>query len=705
MAARNLPVYTTGTISGTSGTATVSGSGTLWTTTDSSGNQVNNVVAGDWLVLPGGQGAIPIKSVNSATSITLEYNLPATISAGTSYRIIKYAPVVAGTLAALLTRIEAMGSSSSPDTSRYIDDGAARMVFRIVSGVPTISVGAASAADGSLVNSISIDKTSGYVGVGTNSPGTRFHAYTAGAYDVRVRAENGLQAIDVGVDGSGNGFVAGTGAYPVLFYANGAERMRIGSSGPVGIGTAGDAVNALLHVKGAGYLNGVKVESTGTGQFDAATVWIKGGAAVNRSTVLQHLNLNAGATQAQFQIASFGASDAYIETLGYYNYVDKAWGFLTDNTERMHIDSIGNVGYGTTAPAAKIHLKGTTAYGPAMLIDNAAADTTGPYILLRKGRSSGGAAVQVSDDIGSIQFRGFDSSGVEQVGSYFSGSVAGVSSGAVSVNMYYSAATHSFAGTVLPALDNSYSLGLSGVRFSVVYAATGTINTSDARQKTDIAPMPSVLEFVERLNPVMFKYKVGGIEIEKEDVEEEVEVPETETVEVERVEMEVVDGKAVRKVIVEEHEFPVFDEFPVYDEDGNQVFNIVPAVEEEVRVEAGEPIVVRPGSPEKREPVMHRVRRMKKITRTVQKAKQVERPGRRVHLGLLAQEVAAIAKDIGIDAAIYTYDPESDHHGLRYDQFIAPLIKGEQELIAENKSLRALVNDLSARVAALEAAQ
>ena len=35
-----------------------------------------------------------------------------------------------------------------------------------------------------------------------------------------------------------------------------------------------------------------------------------------------------------------------------------------------------------------------------------------------------------------------------------------------------------------PVADNSYSLGTSSQRFSVVYAATGTINTSDAREKT-----------------------------------------------------------------------------------------------------------------------------------------------------------------------------------------------------------------------------
>jgi len=41
-----------------------------------------------------------------------------------------------------------------------------------------------------------------------------------------------------------------------------------------------------------------------------------------------------------------------------------------------------------------------------------------------------------------------------------------------------------------PHTDNAYSLGSSGQRASVVYASTGTINTSDAREKRDIEDIP-----------------------------------------------------------------------------------------------------------------------------------------------------------------------------------------------------------------------
>jgi hypothetical protein len=42
---------------------------------------------------------------------------------------------------------------------------------------------------------------------------------------------------------------------------------------------------------------------------------------------------------------------------------------------------------------------------------------------------------------------------------------------------------------VFPNTDNAKTLGAAGNRWSVVFAGTGTINTSDARQKTQIAPL------------------------------------------------------------------------------------------------------------------------------------------------------------------------------------------------------------------------
>ncbi|MEO5808019.1 DUF2793 domain-containing protein [Devosia sp.] len=62
---------------------------------------------------------------------------------------------------------------------------------------------------------------------------------------------------------------------------------------------------------------------------------------------------------------------------------------------------------------------------------------------------------------------------------------------------------------IKPATDNSITLGASGARWSAVWAATGTIQTSDARQKTDIAPSDLGLDFISALEPVRYRWSEG----------------------------------------------------------------------------------------------------------------------------------------------------------------------------------------------------
>lgn len=56
-----------------------------------------------------------------------------------------------------------------------------------------------------------------------------------------------------------------------------------------------------------------------------------------------------------------------------------------------------------------------------------------------------------------------------------------------------------------PLANNFYDCGQSGSRWSTVYAQTGTINTSDRRQKTNIIPTPLGLDFLMQLKPVEFE--------------------------------------------------------------------------------------------------------------------------------------------------------------------------------------------------------
>jgi hypothetical protein len=70
----------------------------------------------------------------------------------------------------------------------------------------------------------------------------------------------------------------------------------------------------------------------------------------------------------------------------------------------------------------------------------------------------------------------------------------------------------------------------------------------------------------------------------------------------------------------------------------------------------------------------------------------VPTPGVRTHYGLIAQEVETALN--GKDFAGLIKDVETGGYGLRYDEFISPLIKAVQELSAKVDSLTAEVNAL-----------
>jgi hypothetical protein len=142
------------------------------------------------------------------------------------------------------------------------------------------------------------------------------------------------------------------------------------------------------------------------------------------------------------------------------------------------------------------------------------------------------------------------------------------------------------AGHFTPATDNVYSCGTSTNRWSAIWAANGTIQTSDINTKTSVENSRLGLDFIKSLRPVSYKFKVGK-----------------------------------RKVTD-------------FDSGG------VPTKIEEI-------------------------------------------PGKRTHWGLIAQEVKAAVDAAGVDFGGWVLtdvnNPDSPQ-ALRYDQFIAPMIKAIQEL-------------------------
>ena len=200
---------------------------------------------------------------------------------------------------------------------------------------------------------LSIDSANERVGIGTTTPSTLLHVGDTAVSDniVTVTAANNTSA---GVDLMGD--LSGAKGFRVKYEGDGnyfavedntsgvqTERMRIDSSGNVGIGTTtpstklevADSNPATLTLKGTNSIvtAGAEVQAIDFYQSDSS-----GGAGVS-ARIVGVGNNSSGAQNLTFHTGQAGAASV---------------------AERVRIDSNGSVGIGTTSPTGRVHIYSNT---------------------------------------------------------------------------------------------------------------------------------------------------------------------------------------------------------------------------------------------------------------------------------------------------------------------------------------------------------
>jgi len=373
-------------------------------------------------------------------------------------------------------------------------------------------------------NTLHVDATNDRVGIGTTSPAHPLHAYHATTNIVGL-LESGDTTCGIDLkDSAATGRItntsgklsiqADTGAEGadsrIDFKVDDSEKMRITSSGNVGIGTA--SPNRPLTVESS---------SVGLAEFEStdstSKVYFKDSGTTNTYSVA----LGSVGDEMAFYASSGGA-------------------------EAMRIDSSGNVGIGTTSPVRALDVRG----GTTDVVANFESSDTGGYISLQDNTTSSDTAVLVGAigdalriDTGDTESVRIDSSGNLLVGTtnanlYNDTAGSGIalhangrldllrdsaanaifnrlgtdgeqvifnkdgttvgSIGTIDSDLliYSSASGHKGLrfgnGYVAPTnnsgtiQDNTTDLGLNSYRFQDIYATNGTIQTSDRNEKQGI---------------------------------------------------------------------------------------------------------------------------------------------------------------------------------------------------------------------------
>ena len=179
-------------------------------------------------------------------------------------------------------------------------------------------------------------------------------------------------------------------------------------------------------------------------------------------------------------------------------------------TTAMQIDNAtGNVGVGTTPGTSRLDVGTGGIRGAQITLDRPA----GNVLELHYRRATAArwvvgvsSAAESGSDVGSDFFINRFGDGGAYISTPFS-----INRATGALGLFGDARAFGIRG----AADNTYSLGNASARWSQVWAANGTIQTSDARDKTEVEPIRGdvALALVAAIDPVSFRWVEGGREV------------------------------------------------------------------------------------------------------------------------------------------------------------------------------------------------